>query len=171
MGASLSVKARDNAAMRPGVARGLVRIFILLAAFALASSARAQLPPDQLDPFGQATAGLARCPVVPPPRLTPDEMRVSAHARAERGTRCAMEGSCEPGGVYRHDPEINAQVIAAVAGDARFRDTSVWITTSRHWVTLQGCVRSAVQRKALIAFVGRQPRVERVFDELSRVPR
>ncbi len=147
---------------------GFVRGFVLAAGLALAPSALAQVPPDQLDPFGQATAGLAKCPVVPPPRLTPDEMRASAHARAERGTRCAMEGTCEPGGVYRRDPEINAQVIAAIAGDARFVGTSVWVTTSRHWVTLQGCVRRTAQRKALVAFVGKQPRVERVFDELSR---
>jgi osmotically-inducible protein OsmY len=79
-----------------------------------------------------------------------------------------MEGTCEPGGMYRRDPEINTQVIAAIAGDARFGDTSVWVTTSRHWVTLQGCVRRTSQRKALVAFVGKQPRVERVFDELSR---
>jgi BON domain len=160
----LSVKPRDNAAMRFRFPRALV----LAAAVGLPQATLAQLPPDQLDPFGQATAGFARCPPVPPPRLTPDEMRASAHARAERGTRCAMEGTCEPGGVYRRDPEINAQVIAAIAGDPRFRDTAVWVTTSRHWVTLQGCVRGTAQRKALVAFVGRQPRVERVFDELSR---
>jgi hypothetical protein len=29
-------------------------------------------------------------------------------------------------------------------------------------------VRRTSQRKALVAFVGKQPRVERVFDELSR---
>jgi osmotically-inducible protein OsmY len=54
-----------------------------------------------------------------------------------------------------------------VAGDKRFTDTSVWVTTSRRWVTLQGCVRSGAQRENLVRFVARQPRVERVFDELS----
>jgi len=167
----LSAKPRDNADMRFGSRLGPVPGIVTTVVLALAPPALAQLPPDQLDPFGRATAGLAACPVVAPPRLTPDEMRASAHARAERGTRCAMEGTCEPGGAYRRDPEINAQVIAAIAGDARFGDTSVWVTTSRHWVTLQGCVRSTAQRKALAAFVGKQPRVERVFDELSRVTR
>ena len=121
-----------------------------------------------LDPFGRATSGDAACPVVEARRLTGDEMRAEAHARAERGTRCAMEGTCEPGGAYRRDPEINAQVIAAVAADKRFRDTSVWVTTSRRWVTLQGCVRSRAQGTRLVSFVARQPRVERVFDELAR---
>jgi osmotically-inducible protein OsmY len=82
-----------------------------------------------------------------------------------------MEGTCESGGAYRRDPEINAQVIAAIGADARFRDTSVWVTTSRHWVTLQGCVRSSAQHKALVAFVAKQSRVERVFDELKPAPR
>jgi osmotically-inducible protein OsmY len=39
-------------------------------------------------------------------------------------------------------------------------------TTTRKWVTLQGCVHSAAQRKALIAFVTHQRDNERVFDEL-----
>jgi hypothetical protein len=126
------------------------------------------LAQDTLDPFGRATSGDAACPVVQERRLTPNEMRAEAHVRAERGTRCAMEGTCEPGGAYRRDPEINAQVIAAIAADKRFRDTSVWVTTSRRWVTLQGCVSSSARGKRLVAFVGRQPRVERVFDELTR---
>ena len=123
---------------------------------------------EQLDPFGQATAGFTSCPPVKPPLLTPSEARAEAHVRAERGTRCGMEGTCEPGGAYRRDPEINAQVIAAIGADKRFGDTSVWVTTSRRWVTLAGCVRSTAQRKALVAFAGKQPRVERVFDELIR---
>jgi hypothetical protein len=124
-----------------------------------------------LDPFGQATSGLAACPSVKPPLLTPEEARVEAHVRAERGTRCGMDGSCEAGGAYRRDSEINAQVIAAIGADARFRDTSVWVTTTRRWVTLQGCVRSNAQRKALARFVAKQPNVERVFDELASKPR
>jgi osmotically-inducible protein OsmY len=142
------------------------RILVPIAAVALTPPlAFAQ---STLDPFGRATAGDAACPAVEQRRLTQDEMRAEAHARAERGTRCAMEGACEPGGAYRRDPEINTQVIAAVAADKRFRDTSVWVTTSRRWVTLQGCVRSRAQGKRLVDFVARQPRVERVFDELAR---
>lgn len=121
----------------------------------------------QLDPFAQATGGFASCPVVPPPLMTPEQAGTAAHARAERGTRCAMEGKCEPGGAYRRDPEVNDAVRAAVAGDPRFANTSVWLTTSRRWVTLQGCVRSAQQRRELVRFVGKLPNVERVFDELK----
>ena len=138
-----------------------------LAALAmLAAQAFAAGEMVQLDPFAQATHGYRGCPEVPPPLLTPQEAQTYAHARAERGTRCAMEGTCEPGGAYRRDPEINETMRRLIAGDTRFADTSVWVTTTRKWVTLEGCVRSAAQRKALVAFVGKQANVERVFDEL-----
>jgi len=120
----------------------------------------------QLDPFAQATRGYPRCAEQAPPLRTPEQARVDAHVRVERGLRCAEEGKCEPGGSYRRDPEINERIRALIAGEPHFADTAVWLTTSRHWVTLQGCVRSATQRKTLVGLVGRQPGVERVFDEL-----
>jgi len=120
----------------------------------------------QLDPFAQATSGDPRCPAVQARLVTQEEAQTQAHARVERGTRCAMEGTCEPGGAYRRDPEINDAVRAAIAADKRFANTSVYVTTSRKWVTLEGCVRSNAQRKALVGFVGKQPRVEKVFDSL-----
>ena len=145
-----------------------VRLSSALLVFALFAPplARAQAP-LQLDPFAQATAGLPACPVIQPRLYTADEMRTEAHVRSERGTRCALEGTCEPGGAYKRDTEINDAVRAAIAGDKRFADTSVWVTTSRKWVTLKGCVRGGAQRKALVALVSQQPRVERVFDELT----
>jgi osmotically-inducible protein OsmY len=86
--------------------------------------------------------------------------------RVERGTSCALAGTCEPGGAYKRDPAINEDVRRAIAADKRFASASIWVTTSRKWVTVQGCVRSPAQRKALLAFVRRTPNVERVFDEL-----
>ena len=121
----------------------------------------------QLDPFAQATRGYPGCPDAPPPLMTAQEARTAAHARAERGTRCAMEGTCEPGGAYKRDPETNERMRALIAADPKFGNTSVWVTTSRKWVTLQGCVRTPAQRKSLVALVGKQANVERVFDELS----
>lgn len=121
----------------------------------------------QLDPFAQATSGSPGCPAQRPPVLTEQEARAESHARVERGTRCAMEGTCEPGGAYRRDPELNERVRALLAGDRRFADTSVWLTTSRRWVTLRGCVRSTTERRALVAAVAKAPGVERVFDELT----
>ena len=124
----------------------------------------------QLDPFAQATSGHPKCADVAPPLMTREQVERSAHARAERGTRCAMEGTCEPGGAYRRDPEINDAARAAIVADGRFGGTSVWLTTSRGWVTLQGCVRNDAQRRELEAIVKRVPRVVQVFDE-TRVVR
>ncbi len=141
---------------------GRVRAFVMLCIV----TASAAADPIELDPFAQATSGYASCPPVHARTYTVEEAGAQAHARAERGTRCAMEGTCEPGGAYRRDPEINDAVRAAIASDKRFAGTSVWITTSRRWVTLEGCVRSTAQRRALVKFVGALPRVERVFDSL-----
>ena len=121
----------------------------------------------QLDPFGQATGGFASCPAAKPPVLTEQEMRVQAHERAERGTSCCLAGTCECGGAYKRDPEINDRVIAAIRADKRLRDTSVWVTTMRKFVTLQGCVRSARQGKALEQLVKRQPDVAIVWNETT----
>jgi hypothetical protein len=119
----------------------------------------------QLDPFAQAADGYPRCEATAPPLLTLEQFRIVAHERAERGTRCAMEGSCEPGGAYVRDPEINERVRAAIAADRRFADATLWVSTTRKFVTVTGCVRSAAQRRALAELIRLQPRVERVFDE------
>ena len=137
-------------------------MWIVAAAAALASGSSL----IQLDPFAQATSGIASCPAARPRLYTTEAAGAQAHARSERGTRCAMEGTCEPGGAYRRDSEINEAVRAAIAGKPRFGSSSVWLTTSRRWVTLEGCVATKAQRDALVKFVTAQPRVERVFDEL-----
>ncbi|HTS21941.1 MAG TPA: BON domain-containing protein [Casimicrobiaceae bacterium] len=121
----------------------------------------------QLDPFTQATGGYAGCPQGKPPILTEQEMRITAHERAERGTSCCLAGTCECGGAYKHDPEINERVAQAVRGDRRFRDTSVWVTTMRKFVTLQGCVRTRAQKSALERLVKAQPDVAIVWNETT----
>jgi hypothetical protein len=121
----------------------------------------------QLDPFTQATAGYAGCPDAKPPVLTEQEMRTTAHGRAERGTSCCLAGTCECGGAYKHDPEINDRVAAAIKADSRFAKTSVWVTTTRKFVTLQGCVRDAAQKQALERLVKGQPDVAIVWNETT----
>ena len=123
----------------------------------------------QLDPFAQATHGHPACAEQRPPMMTAEEARTEAHVRVERGTRCAMEGTCEPGGAYRRDPEINARVRDLIAADPRYAGTSVWVTTTRQWVTLQGCVLRKAQRLELVRLVSRAAGVTRVFDELRIV--
>jgi hypothetical protein len=141
---------------------------LLLLSGAHASAPSAQEPRTyQLDPFTQATAGYAGCPQAKPPILTEQEMRISAHERAERGTSCCLAGTCECGGAYKRDPEINERVAQAVREDRRFRDTSIWVTTMRKFVTLQGCVRTRGQRRALERLVKGQPDVAIVWNETA----
>src|SRR5438067_9620898 len=146
-------------------------VVMLAAALAFASAASPLLAEEprtyQLDPFTQATAGYADCPEVKPPVLTEQEMRTTAHQRVERGTSCCLAGACECGGAYKRDPEINDRVVATIRADKRFRDTSVWVTTTRKFVTLQGCVRTTAQRKALERLVKRQPDVAIVWNETA----
>ena len=141
-----------------------------IAAVVMTGSAASAQSLVQLDPFAQATSGARDCRTQSPPTMTEQEARVESHARVERGTRCAMEGTCEPGGAYRRDPEINEQVRARIVADPRFATSSVWLMTSRRWVTLRGCVRSATQRRALVDAVKHASGVERVFDELTVLP-
>jgi len=119
------------------------------------------------DPFAQATHGYATCPAAEGPLLTQEEMRQQAHERVERGTSCWLEGKCEPGSAYKHDPEINDRVRQVIAGDPRFRNTSVWITTQAGYVTVEGCVRTCAQRGELTGLVGAQPGVRYVVDRVT----
>jgi len=120
-----------------------------------------------LDPFAQATSGDEKCPAAKPPVLDEQQMRSQAHSRAERGTSCCLAGTCECGGPYKHDSEINDRVIEAIRADGRFRDTAVWVTTTRGFVSLQGCVRSPAQKSALGRMVKRQAGVALVWNELA----
>jgi len=119
-----------------------------------------------LDPFAQATSGHEGCPPAKPPLLDEQQMRSQAHSRAERGTSCCLAGTCECGGPYKHDAEINDRVIEAIRADKRFRDTAVWVTTTRGFVSLQGCVRSPAQKNALGRVVKRQAGVVLVWNEV-----
>lgn len=142
-------------------------LFALANAFAMLNAFAEEPRTYQLDPFTQATDGYASCPSVKPAVLTEQEMRVQAHGRAERGTSCCLAGTCECGGAYKRDPEINDRVVAAIRGEKRLRDTSVSVTTMRKFVTLQGCVRTTAQRKALERLVKRQPDVAIVWNETT----
>ncbi len=120
-----------------------------------------------LDPFAQATSGDERCPAVKPPILDEQQMRSQAHSRAERGASCCLAGTCECGSPYKHDAEINDRVVEAIRIDKRFRDTAVWVTTTRGFVSLQGCVRTPAQKNAMGRMVKRQPGVVLVWNEVT----
>lgn len=119
------------------------------------------------DPFAQATQGLARCPVPDGPLMTEKEMRLESHGRSERGTRCWIEKKCDSPNAYKYDKPINENVRTRLAGDPRFKDSTVWVRTLRGFVFLQGCVRTKKQHDQMIGAVGALPRVDRVIDELQ----
>jgi len=158
----MTVPARRRAC----IARRLALLTAVIASIVQTAEVRGiEAEAIQLDPFAQATSGFKGCPLSPSALVTPEQMRIIAHERAERGTYCALEGRCEPGGAYRRDPEVNEQVRAAIAQDKRFANTSVAVTTTRRFVTLTGCVHSAMQRRTLVDLVKAQSGVDRVFDE------
>ncbi len=136
----------------------------------LSSIAACATPPERRnwfnDPFERATAGLSACPAPEGPLYTEAEMRAQAHYRAERGTSCWLAGTCPDSNAYRRDPDTNARVVAALRADGSFQDTSVWVSTQRRFVYLQGCVRTAAQREAAVALARAQAGVELVIDEL-----
>ena len=123
-----------------------------------------------LDPFAQATSASEGCPAPKAPVLDEQQMRSQAHSRAERGTSCCLAGTCECGGAYQHDAEINSRVVDAIRADKRFRNTAVWVTTTRGFVTLQGCVRDQALKNALGRMVKRQAGVALVWNETSAGP-
>lgn len=118
------------------------------------------------DPFAQATRGLAACPVPEGPLTTEAEMRREAHQRIERGTTCWLAGRCDEANAYARDAQINHAVVQALAADRRFRSSSLWVITQRRFVFLQGCVRDAAQKRALLDVARRVPEVDYVGDEL-----
>ena len=126
-------------------------------------------------PFDLAVAGAAGCPRPEGPLITADEMRQQAHGRIERGTSCWLAKKCEDSNVYRRDPEIQARVLRAIRDEPLAARSSVWITTERRYVTLQGCVESARVGRVLVERVRKTDGVEAVFDQLivgtRRTPR
>jgi hypothetical protein len=117
-------------------------------------------------PFDQAVAGMPGCPRPEGPLITQAEMRQQAHGRIERGTSCWLAKKCEDSNVYRRDPEIQQRVLQAIRPDERFALSSVWVTTERRYVTLQGCVGSVEIKSRLLARIRGIDGVEQVFDQL-----
>jgi hypothetical protein len=147
--------------MKPGAA-------LAIAILCLALHVDGETPQSLLlDPFAQATSGYEGCPAASPPVLDEQQLRSQAHSRAERGTSCCLAGTCECGGAYKHDAEINERVVEAIRADKRFYDTAVWVTTTRGFVSLQGCVRSLAQKNTLGRVVKHQAGVALVWNEVT----
>jgi hypothetical protein len=141
-----------------------------LLALVCSASAAARPPGERRNwydtPFDQAVAGAPACPRPEGPMLTEAEMRLQAHGRIERGTSCWLAKKCDDSNVYRRDPEIQQRVLQAIRSENGLARSSVWITTERRYVTLQGCVEAAHVRERLLRRVRALEGVEQVFDQL-----
>jgi hypothetical protein len=144
--------------------------FLCVAALALGVATSAKPAEERAghfdDPFLQVTGAIADCPPQHRSTFTQDEMRAEAHSRAERGTRCYLEGRCRLPSSYDYDREIIPRVKKAILADGRFSGTSIWVEGQRRWVWLRGCVRTRAEADAAERLVRRVDDVERVVNEL-----
>jgi hypothetical protein len=126
------------------------RCLTALTALLLAGAASAQERRNAFDdPFVQATAAIAGCPVPRPPGWTEEEVRTEAHVRAQHGTSCYRSGRCRLPNSYLYDQEIIPRVQQYLRLDARFQDTTVWVRGERRIVTLMGCVGTPAQKEEM----------------------
>jgi len=122
------------------------------------------------DPFEQVTTDIANCPLPAPPSYENTasdafQRRFEAHWRGERGTSCYNSGRCRLPNAYLYDKEIIPRVKKFILQDTRSAGSSLWIAGQRRWVTLQGCVKSKEQARALVEAIQTVDDVERVVDE------
>ncbi len=166
-----SVRAARPRSPDPHRIRRLAALCAAFALFVCASAVAAAEARENFfgDPFIQATQGIAACPAPEGPLMTRAEMHADEHARAERGTRCYLEGRCRLPNAYLYDSEIVPRVKKAILADGRFGDTSIWVQGQRRWVSLKGCVRRKGDMQALEQLVRRIDDVEAVIDELHVV--
>lgn len=115
------------------------------------------------DPFFQISSAIADCPPPLGPFITEAERRVQSHHRAEKGTTCWLAGLCERPNFYLYDAGIAEALRAQLAAQARFEDTSLWITVQGRVVYIEGCVRNMKTEREIEAFVRGIPHVQQAI--------
>jgi hypothetical protein len=171
-------RARARAAGNRGaIAPGLTLIGALVIAgpcAALANEAQALLNRGQ-DPFFRISSAIAHCPEPLGPRIDLAAWQRETHHRLERGYRCHAEGRCRLSNAYHYDREIAETVQRRLQWLARqdrgWQRTSLWLTVSRRWLTIQGCVPPGFDPKPLVDALGNVEGVERVIVETTDRPR
>jgi hypothetical protein len=123
------------------------------------------------DPFFAVSSSIGSCQLPRGPLMTKEEMDHDSHARVERGTRCYQQGECRRPNSYLYDPDIAAQVRAALNASNLLRGTSLWVTVQRRWIFIQGCVDRMSKKKRLESIAAAVPDVEHVFVDVTTNPR
>lgn len=120
------------------------------------------------DPFFQVRAGIADCPTPLGPLLPQPKRNAEAHYRVERGTNCWLAGKCDRANAYWYDVDIGKSAAKAFADTADFRDTSLWVTVQRRFITVEGCVAMQDDERKLHALLETLPDVERVIVQVRK---
>ncbi len=140
----------------------------LLAALAVGGARAEQLQNWFGDPYFQVRDAVPGCPVPRGPLMTEDDMRRSAHARAERGTRCWQEGQCAKPNAYMYDAGIAAEVRRRFAASGELKASSLWVTVQRRIVYVEGCAAGSKAAKAIEGLLRGTADVEQVVVNLAR---
>lgn len=170
--AAISVAAAGHAGMASGTPASAV----------VAGDDKALLNRGQ-DPFFRISSGIAGCPEPLGPRIDEAAWQRETHHRLERGYRCHAEGRCRLSSAYHYDREIAETVQRRLQWLSRqhrgspdswqqsLPRTSLWLTVSRRWVTIQGCVPRGFDPKPLADALREVEGVERVVVETTDRPR
>ncbi len=98
------------------------------------------------DPFFQATAAIAGCPLPAGPFTDEAGRREQSHRRAEKGTTCWLAGECDRPKAYAYDRDIAARL--QVLLPVRVPATSLWVTVQGRVVYVEGCTdRPGLERE------------------------
>ncbi|WP_197338891.1 BON domain-containing protein [Ralstonia solanacearum] len=119
------------------------------------------------DPFIQISREVPDCPVPRGSLLTEAQMRGQSHDRIARGNNCYHTGQCRDAGAYAHDPEIADAARKRLRDDPRLRDSALWITVQRRFITLQGCAASARQADYVAEVLRQLPDVQHVTVDVA----
>ena len=128
----------------------------LLAAGALVSSSAEAVDDHEAtknwfnDPYLQLTHEIASCPEPKGPYITEAEALRASHHRAERGTRCHLEGRCRHPSSYDYDREIADRIRDAMREKRLILQLStLWVLVQGRRVWIYGCVPASYQRGRL----------------------
>jgi hypothetical protein len=118
------------------------------------------------DPFFQVSNGMSHCPTPRGPMLTEAEKIAESHSRVERGTSCWLAGRCAHANAYAFDAGIGQRIQNILENHTEFSGDSIWITVSRRFVWVQGCVASNSSRTKLTSLLAHVEEADYVFFDI-----
>jgi len=141
---------------------------VALAALGCASALAADEPRNWFgDPYFNLTHDIAACPEPRGPYITEAEALRESHHRAERGTRCHLEGRCRYPSSFDYDREI-ADHIRRSASERRapLPRSTLWVLVQGRRVWIYGCVAADYRRGRLEKWLRSIPDVEVATEEV-----